>query len=149
MSRVYLPCVTVVVLLFAASEAALTVEIADLVGETVVEVRVFRDGLATRDRTTLGLIETRDGHPLSIRQVRESITHLFSLGEFVDVRVSAVRVPRGILLRYDLVPLRVTLGVELRGSLGRSQEELLDLITSRFGRVVSPTQVPAVVTLLE
>ena len=41
-----------------------------------------------------------------MREVRESLTHLFSLGEFVDVRASAAPVAQGVSLRYDLVPFR-------------------------------------------
>ena len=138
----------VAVLLLAASPTR-AAEVADLVGKAVVAVQLFRDGQPTQDRSTLDLVETRTGQPLSMRQVRESVTHLFSLGEFSDVRVSATEDPRGVVLRYDLIPLQVAVDVEIRGSLGRPREELLDLITRRFGRGVRADQVAAVVTLLE
>ena len=138
----------VAVLLLAASPTR-AAEVADLVGKAVVAVQLFRDGQPTRDRSTLDLVETRPGQPLSIRQVRESVTHLFSLGEFADVRVSAAEEPRGVVLRYDLIPLQAAVDIEVRGALGRPREELLDLITRQFGYGVRADQVSAAVTRLE
>lgn len=148
MSRARCRGAVVAVLLLVASPTR-AAEIADLIGKAVVAVQVYRDGQSTQDRSTLDLIETRPGQPLSIRQVRESVTHLFSLGEFADVRVSATEDPRGVVLRYDLIPLQAAVDIEVRGSLGRSREELLDLITRQFGRGVRTDQVSAAVTRLE
>ena len=51
------------------------------------------------------LIETRVGELLSLAEVRESITHLYSLGRFQDVQVDADGgPPAGVELRYNLVP---------------------------------------------
>ncbi len=146
-----MPGTLITVLLLFAPMASRAAEVADLVGKTVVEVRIFRDGVRVpdTDRSTLDLVETRAGEPLSMRQVRESETHLFSLGDFGDVRVSATEDPRGVLLRYDVIQLQAAGDVEVRGSLGRPRAELLEAITRRFGRVVRADQIPAVVTLLE
>ncbi|MDP7339902.1 MAG: BamA/TamA family outer membrane protein [Vicinamibacterales bacterium] len=151
MRRAYVSGTLITVLLLFAPMASRAAEVADLVGKTVVEVRIFRDGVRVpdADRSTLDLVETRAGEPLSMRQVRESETHLFSLGDFGDVRVSATEDPRGVLLRYDLIRLQAAGDVEVRGSLGRPRAELLELIARRFGRVVRADQIPAVVTLLE
>ena len=138
----------VAVLLLAAPPTR-AAEVADLVGKAVAEVQLFRDGQLTRDRSTLDLVETRTGQPLSMRQVRESVTHLFNLGEFVDVRVSATEEPCGVVLRYDLIPLQAAVDIEVRGSLGRSREELLELIIRQFGRGVRADQISAAVTQLE
>ena len=136
-------------LLLVVSPGARAAEVAELVGRAVVDVRLYRDGLPTDDLSILDLVETAAGQPLSIRQVRESVTHLFSLGEFTDVRVSATQDPHGVRLRYDLIPLRAGGGLEVRGALGRPAEELVELITRRFGRVVQTDRTPAVVTMLE
>ena len=149
MSRATCRGAVVALLLLAASSTTRAAEIAELVGRAVVQVRLFRDGQLTEDRSTLDLVETRAGQPLSMRQVRESVTHLFSLGEFADVRVSATEEAGGVALRYDLVPLRAAVGVEVRGSLGRPRQELLDLINRRFGPAVRADLVPAVITLLK
>jgi len=135
------------VLLVASTTRA--AEVADLVGRAVVEVQVFRDGQPIQERSTLDLVETRTGQPLSMRQVRESVTHLFSLGAFADVRVSATVDPGGVHLRYDLIPLQAAVDVEVRGSLGRSRQALLELIARRFGRTVRPDQRRDAVTFLE
>ena len=145
MSRATCRGLVVGVLVLAASPTR-AAEIADLVGQTVVAVQLFRDGQATQDR--IDLVETKPGLPLSMREVRESETHLFSLGG-VDVRVSAIEDPGGVVLRYDLIPLQAAVEVEIRGSLGRSRPELLAQIAQRFGRTVGADQTRDVVTFLE
>ena len=119
-----------------------------LAGRTVAEVRFFRDGRPFDDPSLLDFIETRPGQPLSMRQVRESLTHLFSLGDVVDVRVSAAPAPQGVSLRYDLAPLRAAGGVEVLDVLGRPIEEAADLIRRRVGAAVSPERVAGVAALL-
>ncbi|MEE2636303.1 MAG: POTRA domain-containing protein, partial [Acidobacteriota bacterium] len=121
-----------------------------IVGKTVAEVRVFDDGRLTSDPTILELVETRPGQPLSMRQVRETITHLFSLGAFVDVQFSGVPSDGGVRLRYDLIPAPAGgVGVEIRGDLGRPVAELLGPITRRFGTLVPAEDIPALVVVLE
>ena len=148
MSRAPRRGAVVAVLLLAASPTR-AAEVADLVGKTVVEVQLFRDGQPIQDRSTFALVETREGQPLSMRQVRESEIHLFNLREFADVRVSATEDPRGVVLRYDLIGLQAAVDIEVRGALGRSKEELIDLITRRLGRGSQADQVSAAVTLLK
>ena len=133
-------------LVLAAPPAA--ADPAALAGQTVAEVRFFRDGRPLDEPSLLDFIETRPGQPLSMRQVRESLTHLFSLGDFVDVRVSAAAAPEGVGLRYDLVPLRAAGGVEVLDALGRPVEEAADLIRRRVGASVSPDRVADVAALL-
>ena len=130
----------------ASSRAA---SFSDLVGQPVAEVRVVRDGVATQDRAILELIETRAAEPFSLRQVRESVVHLFTLGDFADVQVSATSDARGVVVRYDLIPVRTTGPVEIRGNLGLPSEAILDPITRRFGRAVRVDQIPAVVAMIE
>ena len=120
-----------------------------LAGENVAEVRLFRDGRPLDDPTLLEFIETRPGRPLSMRQVRESLTHLFSLGEFVDVRASAAAAPQGVSLRYDLVPFRGAGGVEVRDAAGRPVDEAADLVRRRVGSVVPPERAADVAALLD
>lgn len=130
----------------ASSRAA---PFADLVGQPVAEVRVVRDGVATQDRAILELIETRAAQPFSLRHVRESVVHLFTLGDFADVQVSATSDARGVVVRYDLIPIRTTGPVEIRGNLGLPSEAIIDPITRRFGRAVRVDQIPAVVAMIE
>src|SRR3989442_2077998 len=76
--------------------------VTDYLGKSIVSVRVVVEGRDTSDTSVLRVIETRVGQPLSMTLVRESITHLFSLGRFDDVRVDADTAAGGVVLRYDL-----------------------------------------------
>ena len=137
------------VLLLILSPAVSAADIAELVGKTVVDVRLYRDGRRSESPAVLELVETRVGQPLSLRQVRESVSHLFSLGEFADVRVSAIEDQMGLRLHYDLIPLRVGSGVEVRGGSGRSFAEVEEAIIRRFGRIVPTDRIPDVIRMLE
>lgn len=117
-------------------------------GRNVAEVRLFSDGRPLDDDAVLDLVETRPGRPLSMRQVRESLVHLFSLGDFVDVRVGAAASPQGVRLRYDLVPFRGAGGVEVLDASGRSVAEAAELVRRRVGSVVSPERAGDVVAVL-
>ena len=76
-----------------------------------------------------------------MRQVRESLTHLLSLGEFVDVRASAAAVVQGVSLRYDLVSFRGAGGMEVLDPRGRPVEEEAALVRRRQGSRVALDQV--------
>lgn len=143
------PRVVVAACLLAAATPARAAEVAEMVGQPVVEIQLFLAGVPRDDGSTRDLLETREGQPLSLRQVRESVSHLYSLGEFAGVSVSAVERPAGVALRYDLLPLQAAGGVELRGNLGRSADDLTALVTRRFGRIVRPDQIEAVVAVLQ
>ncbi len=149
MSRALIAGAAGAVLALAAPPAG-AADPAALAGRHVAEVRLFRDGRAVDDESSLlDFIETRPGQPLSMRQVRESLTHLFSLGEFIDVRASAAAVARGVSLRYDLVPYRGAGGVEVLDSRGRPVEEAADLVRRRLGSRVAPDQVDTAAALLD
>ncbi len=149
MNRAPLWCLVFWAPLLCAPSAVGAADLAELLGQTVTRVQVFHAGVATDDQGILDLVETRTGQPLSLREVRESVTHLFTRGAYADVQVTALKTDGGIFLRYDLVPLGATGGVEIRGEFGLPRDELLGALRRRFGRVVRPDQVPSAVTLLE
>ncbi|MDQ3347623.1 MAG: hypothetical protein M3545_06615, partial [Acidobacteriota bacterium] len=93
------------------------------IGKTIVEIRLVSEGRPAVDAAAADLIETRAGEPLSMAAVRESITHLFGLGRFQDVRVDASDVPGGVLLRYDLVPLHTVQRVDFRLATGAREPD--------------------------
>jgi outer membrane protein assembly complex protein YaeT len=99
----------------------------------LVEVRLEQEGRALADPVVGGLVETPIGAPVSMRQVRETITHLMSLERFADVRVYRETAAAGIRLRYDLVPLHPVDRVEFQGVLGLDADELRQVVTDRFG----------------
>ncbi len=136
------------VLLFLATGptvgAAETVD--EFVGENVVEVNVRSEGRVVREGSVVELIETRVGIPLSMRQVRESLTHLFSLGEYEDVQVGGRLIGEGVVLDYELVPLAVINRIEFDGNVRISDDDLREVVTAVHGQTF---EVEAVATVAE
>jgi outer membrane protein insertion porin family len=113
----------------------LAADIDEFVGQPVVEVSLVSEGRLLSDPSILDLVETNVGSPLSMRQVRESVTHLFSLGRFEDVRVEGGFLEGGVSLLYELVPLAVVARIVFDGDLRVSQDELRETITTAHGSV--------------
>lgn len=99
----------------------------------ITEIRVEQEGVLVTNRLITDLIETAVGEPLSMRDVRETITHLTNLGRFDDVQVFREPAASGIRLRYVLFPVHTVDRVELRGALGLSEGDLRQLLSERFG----------------
>jgi outer membrane protein assembly complex protein YaeT len=106
------------------------------VGRPIASLRLEVEGRATEDRVLLDLVETRVGAPLSMEEVRETLSHLFSLGRFQDIEVHAEPAPGGVAIRYNLIPLHGVSRIEFRGELGLDERQLRRAVTERFG--VSP-----------
>ena len=103
-------------------------------GRQVASVRLMIDGRETVDPALLRVVETRAGRPLSMLEVRESLTHLFSLGRFDNVSVDASMEAGGVLLRYDLSPVHVISKIEFAGNLGGIDAgQLRRAVTDRYG----------------
>jgi outer membrane protein assembly complex protein YaeT len=122
---------------------------APFIGKPIVEIRLQTEGQPTTDPAVLELVATRVGLPLAMEDVRESIAHLFGLRRFQDVRVDAVDVPGGVLLRYDLVPLHSVERVEFRGTLGLPAGLLRRTVVNRFGATPPVGRAPEVARTLE
>jgi outer membrane protein insertion porin family len=133
------------------------------IGKAVVEVGLLSEGRPIDDPAAAALIETHVGEALSMAAVRESITHLFGLGRFQDVRVDATAVPGGVRLRYDLIPLHSVQQVDFRapsaaepggtargsGKLGLDEGLLRRTMTNRFGASPPVGRAPEVARTLE
>jgi outer membrane protein insertion porin family len=132
-----------------AQTAAPPVPDAGYIGKPIVEVRLVSEGRPADDPASLALVETRVGQPLSMTAVRASITHLFGLGRFQDVRVEAIDAPGGVALRYDLVPLHSVHRVDFRGTAGLSEGLLRQTMTNRFGAAPPVGRAPEIARLLE
>lgn len=102
-------------------------------GRAVTDVQVVIERRPTSEPALLDLIETHRGDPLSLAQVRDSITHLHSLGRFQDIQVDALETAGGVELRYNLIPVHHVERVELKGTLGLSRGLLRQTIADRFG----------------
>src|SRR5262249_1458298 len=61
----------------------------DYIGRPIASVKLFTEGRETTDPLLTSIVETRTGAALSMIQVRESVAHLFSLGQFEGVSVDA------------------------------------------------------------
>jgi len=133
----------------AGSVSASASQIDQFVGKTVSEVTLVSEGRVLRDPSVLELVETKIGQPLSMRKVRESLTHLFSLGLFEDVQVVAGLVESGLSLRYDLRPLAVIDRIEFQGDTGISTGELRDAIRQAHGTSFEASVVEAVTRTIQ
>jgi outer membrane protein assembly complex protein YaeT len=105
--------------------------------QVIAEVRVEQEGRPLDDRVITALIETTPGEPLSMREVRDTLSHLISLNRFEDVQVFQEDAGTGIRLRYVLVPLHPVDRMEFRGALGLPEDEIRRVFTERFGAAPS------------
>ena len=101
-------------------------------GQPIVDVRIEQEGRPLDDRLISGLIETTPGEPLSMRDVRETVTHLMSLNRFDNVEAASEPVPGGVRVRWLLFPLHPVDRVEFRGQLGLDEGDLRRLLTERY-----------------
>ncbi len=102
------------------------------VGQPIVEVAVEQEGRPIDDRLISSLIETTVGEPLSMRDVRETVTHLMSLNRFEDVQARSEAAGAGVRVRWVLFPLHPVDRLEFSGDLGAAGD-LSRIITERFG----------------
>jgi outer membrane protein assembly complex protein YaeT len=109
-------------------------DVADHVGKPVSSVTLQSEGRPVGDARVLGLVATHTGAPLSVADVRTSIAHLLSTGQFEDIQVYAAPNGSGVVLTYELVPLRPITAVVFQGdSAGLDRDELRRRLTERFG----------------
>jgi len=99
----------------------------------VTAVDVQQEGSTVTDPLILSLVQTRTGMPLSVADVRETITHLISLTRYEDVQVFEEPAAGGVRLRYVLMPVHEVDRVEFRGTLGVSEDVLRRAVVERFG----------------
>ena len=103
----------------------------------VTDIRVEQEGRIIEDRVIDGLIETTVGAPLSMREVRETLSHLTSLNRFEDVQVFQDAVGTGVRLRYVLFPLHPVDRMAFLGMPGLPEAEVRRVVTERFGAAPS------------
>lgn len=100
---------------------------------TIVDVRIEQEGKPIDDPAIKSLIETRVGEPLSMRDVRETITHLVSLNRFENIEPVSEPVGNGLRLTWILSPLHPVDRIEFTGMTGLSTGELRQMVTQRYG----------------
>jgi len=132
-----LPVLMVLVLrcssVFAQQPTAVPLPAAPYVGRTVTAVSISIEGRPATEPALADALQTRVGAPLSMQDVRETITHFYSLGRFADIQVDADASDNGVAVRFDLKPIHTVTKVDLLGKLGLSEGTLRSRITERFG----------------
>jgi outer membrane protein insertion porin family len=104
------------------------------VDRAVASVAIQIEGRASTESGLEAAVQTKTGAPLKMSDVRETITHLYSLGRFEDVQVEAEAAPGGgVTLRYVLSPIHTVTKVVFKGSLGLSEGTLHGRMVERFG----------------
>ncbi len=124
------PCAFV---LLALRPLPAVAQVDTFLGQKVGAVRVAMGGETIRDPDLENVLETRPGDALSAAGVRESIIHLMALGRFDDVQVFAERQPTGLVVTYEVRPLRTVRSLGFRGHLGLDQSRLRTEIADRYG----------------
>jgi outer membrane protein assembly factor BamA len=120
--------------LVAWSAPAATAQSIDrLLGRVVSEVRLVSGGQEVREAQIESLIEIRQGQPLTMSSVRETIVHAMGMGRFLDVRVSAFEAGEAARVEIELVPLRDVSRIVFAGDLGLSERTLRAAVVDRFG----------------
>ena len=140
--------IVVAALVCLASPVAAASDINKFIGQQVVEIEFVSNGIQIRDPAVSDLIETAVGEPLRISEVRESLTHLFSLGRYGGISVNADERDGGVALSYDLQVFSVIDRVELIGNTELSDEELRREVARNHGDNFPESAVSAVVETL-
>jgi len=134
-------CVLRALCLLCALCAATTASasVADYIGKTIGAVRLVAEGRDQTDPVLTSLVETVPGTPLSMLQVRESVAHLFSLGQYEGVSVDASLENGRVTLTYELIPIHPVARIRFDGlsaAPGVNAGALRRAIVDRYG--VSP-----------
>ena len=128
------PFILLLLLVLLPSAAAAQSPAGRYVGRPVADVALFIENLPAAEEALRGLIEVQPGEPLTMEAVRRSITHLYSLRRFQDVRVDAADAPSGgVSLRFTMIPVHVVERIEFTGTLELSRGRLRDAVRERFG----------------
>ena len=120
-------------LISLAVPALASTDVDRFIGQRVVEIQLTSDGRAIDDLAVRELVETTTGEPLVMREVRESLVHLFSLGRYGSVMVRAYPRDGGVALLYELQPFEFVERVEFAGNQMLSDVDLRRVVEERFG----------------
>jgi outer membrane protein assembly factor BamA len=132
--KVRVPAVLIVLAGAAAPVHAQAPPAAPYVGKAVVSIAIAIEGRPSTDPMLMGAVEIKPDQPLSMQDVRETMTHLYTLGRFDDVQVQADAAPGGgVAVTILLDPIHVVTKVDFRGELGLPEGTLRDRMSERFG----------------
>jgi outer membrane protein assembly complex protein YaeT len=152
------PMLVLVVLIAAAVRAAAQearplpsfVSAAGYIGRPVGDIAITIEGRPALEPALFALVATRQGRPLSMADVRDTITHFSTLGRFGDVQVDAENAADGrVKLTYLLDPIHAVSDVKFRGALELPESVLRDRMVERFGATPPPGRAADVAAALE
>jgi outer membrane protein insertion porin family len=113
MTRLAAVVAAVAALVLAAPARA---DVADYIGRTVSSVRLVLEQHQVDDADLERIVATAVGAPLTMVDVRETVSRLFSLGRFEDIHVHAELDGAQVRLTYDLVPVHPVYKITFRGA---------------------------------
>jgi outer membrane protein insertion porin family len=122
------------VLLMSARPAV--ADVTEYLGQPVASVRLVLDGRDTTDPVLTRVVVMPLGQPLSMRDVRETVLHLFAMGRFTDVRVDATREGSSVAVRFELAAVHPVSEIAFAGNLhepGIDQGQLRRAVVDRAG----------------
>ena len=123
-----------VLLAIFATPAAAQTAAARFVGKPVEQVQVFVENTPNTEPALDDLVQVKVGQPLRMEAVRESISHLHSIGRFQDVTVDASDAAAGgVSLRFTLIPLHTVQEIQFSGTLALSEGRLHETVEERYG----------------
>jgi outer membrane protein insertion porin family len=127
-------------------------DVSEYLGRRVASVVLESEGRRLTDPRLLEIVETPVGQPLTMVAVRDTVSHLFSLGRYEDVRVHASTLPNGVALVFDLVPLHPVTRITFTGLEhlhGVDEGRLRQLIAERFGTTPRAARAKDIAQLIE
>ncbi len=146
------PAAAAVALVALAVAAPARGDVADYIGRPVASVQLVLDGRETTERALTQLVVVRPGQPFEIREVRETVLHLYALGRFEDVQVDARREGTGVAVRFELTAARPVSGITFAGDLsqpGIDAGRLKRAIVERAGPTPPVTRLSELERILE
>jgi outer membrane protein assembly complex protein YaeT len=127
-------------------------DVADYIGLPVTSIALVLDGRTTTDSSLTRVVAMRTGEPFLVRDVRETVLHLFATGRFEDVRVDARRDGAGVAVRFELTAARPISGIAFEGNVnqaGIDEGKLRRAVVDRAGPTPPAGRVPELERLLE
>jgi len=115
-------------------------DVLDYVGRPVASIHLTVDGRDTTEPALIRVVDVQVGKPFSMRDVRETVLHLYALGRFDDVRVDATEQPgvpaAAVDVRFDLISTRPISAIQFSGNAaapGIDEGQLRRAVTERAG----------------
>jgi len=127
-------------------------DVGDYLGQPVTSIHLVLDGRETKEPQLTRVLDVRVGQPLSMRDVRETVLHLFAMSRFDDVRVDATKEGGGVALRFDLTGARPVNAIRFSGGAhepGIDEGQLRRAVTDRAGPSPAATRVEELSRIVE